>query len=356
LAKSNRILLAPLNWGLGHATRCIPIIEALLEQGAEVLLASDGVALALLKKEYPQLPAFELPSYDIYYRSQNMVLNMALQWPKMMNAIRKEHRFLKTLVRQEAIDLIISDNRYGCYHASTNNIFISHQLNLKVPTLLLRTVVNKVNRLLLKPFDEIWVPDLAGQPNLSGDLSHPSPLPKVHYLGLLSRMRYATSAKKYDLAIVLSGPEPQRTYLEKKIRSQLQDFPNQKIIIVQGITNSEHRTIDGNLETVSYLTSRELNEVLLTSDLILCRSGYSSLMDLAKLRRKALLIPTPGQTEQEYLSKHLQKQGFFYSSTQETFNLKTAITEAKNYPGFPEAYFSTGNLKDKIEALNKGTN
>jgi len=348
LANPPRILVAPLNWGLGHATRCIPLIETLLAQGAEVLLASDGVALDLLKKEYPHLPTIELPSYNIYYHSENMIWNMALQWPKMMRAIRREHQELKSLVRKEAIDLIISDNRYGCFHPSTKNIFLSHQLNLKVPTFLLRTVVNQVNRLLLKPFDEIWVPDLASSPNLSGDLSHPSPIPKVHYLGLLSRMRYAISPKKYDLAIVLSGPEPQRTYLEEKIINQIQHFPEYKIILVQGSPNAKPpRDID-HLECVAFLTSRELNKTLLAADLIICRSGYSSLMDLAKLRRKALLIPTPGQTEQEYLAKHLKEQGFFFSTSQESLTLKDHLPKARQFSGFPENYFSHGDLEQKI--------
>ena len=329
----------------------MPLIKALLDRGVEVFLASDGAALDLLKKEYPNLPAFELPSYNIYYRSQNMVWNMALQWPKMMSAIRKEHQYLKTLVREEAIDIIISDNRYGCFHASTKNIFLSHQLNLKVPTLLLRTVVNQVNRLLLKPFDEIWVPDLANTRNLSGDLSHPSPLSNVQYLGLLSRMQYFASPKKYDFAIVLSGPEPQRSYLEEKILAQLQHFPKHKIILIQGTLNSERRRSIGNLESVPYLTSQQLNEVLLASDLIICRSGYSSLMDLAKLRCKALLIPTPGQTEQEYLAKHLQEQGFFFSTTQEALNLKMSIAKAEEYPGFPKGYFPSGKLKSTLEKL-----
>ena len=329
----------------------MPLIAALLDRGAEVLLASDGAALDLLKKEYPDLPAFELPSYNIYYHRQNMVWNMALQWPKMMQAIRKEHQYLKTLVRKENIDLIISDNRYGCFHTSTKNIFLSHQLNLKVPTLLLRTVVNQVNRLLLKPFEEIWVPDLANTPNLSGDLSHPHSLSNVHYLGLLSRMQYAASPKKYDLAIVLSGPEPQRTYLEEKILAQVQHFPKHKIILIQGTPNSEQTRSIGNLESVAYLTSHKLNEVLLASDLIICRSGYSSLMDLSKLRRKALLIPTPGQTEQEYLAKHLQEQGFFFSTSQERLDLENDLPQASRFPGFPAHYFSDGNMEQKIAKI-----
>lgn len=350
LKKSKRILIAPLNWGLGHATRCIPIIDALLERGAEVMLASDGGALRLLEEEYPDLPAFRLPAYEVRYGSSNMIWNMAGQLPKIARAIRREHRALQKLVEAHRIDVVISDNRYGCYHHSTQNIFLTHQLHIQMPHPLLSHLLAQINTYFLRRFDEIWVPDLPGSPNLSGRLSHPPVLPNIYYLGLLSRMQHKACPARYDLVIVLSGPEPQRSYLEKAISEQLSAFKTQSILLVQGKVGMQKREKKGNLEIVSYLTSTALNEVMLSADLIVCRPGYSSLMDLALLRRKALLIPTPGQTEQEYLADHLAQQALFYSVAQKELDLEKAVEKAKKFPGFTANSFAqTHHLAQIIE-------
>lgn len=348
LKKSKRILIAPLNWGLGHVTRCIPIIEILLAQGAEVILASDGGALRLLKQEYPALPAFKLPAYEVRYGSRSMVWNMAWQLPRIGRAVRREYGELQKLVKAQQIDIVISDNRYGCYSPATHNIFLTHQLNIQMPNRLLDFFVAQANKQLLQRFDEIWVPDLPSLPNLSGDLSHPAPLSKVHYLGLLSRMRHYECPRRYDIAIVLSGPEPQRSYLENQIRAQLSNLSALSILLVQGVMKEQKQEVENGLETVSYLTSSALNEAMLSADLIICRPGYSSLMDLAMLRRKALLIPTPGQTEQEYLAKHLQSQGLFYAVAQKELDLAKAVEKAKTYPGFTKNSFKEINPLAKI--------
>lgn len=329
-----KILITALNWGLGHATRCIPLIRALEQQGYEVVLASDGVAMYLLRAEFPHLPVLELPSYRIQYESHNMVRNIARQLPRILWAIRAEHRVTARLVREYGITHVISDNRYGCRNAATHNILLTHQLHLKVNNGLLQWCANTLLEWVIRRFDAIWVPDAPAPRDLAGTLAHP-PLehPPVRYIGLLSRMKPGAADLDYDVAIVLSGPEPQRTILEQRLTEQAIAL-SYKFIIVQGNPRQKyHHFVSDNVELVSFLTSEELNEVLLRSRVIVCRSGYSSLMDLAVLGKKAVLIPTPGQTEQEYLAQKLSEQGCFLVQHQDSIDLELALKAVENTTG-----------------------
>ncbi len=342
MSKTQRILITPLNWGLGHATRCIPIIDALLSAGQEVILASDGRALSLLKKEYPNLKIFELPGYEIRYEGSGMIWNIAKQLPKISRAILKERKAVKKIVEKEKIDVIISDNRYGCRNKQCKNIFITHQVNIAIPNRSLEIITNKINHHLINLFDECWIPDFEGENSLAGKLSNNN---KDHqFIGPLSRFNRKELKKEYDLIAVLSGPEPQRSILETKLIEQLKalDF---KSLIVQGKTEKlESFEISDQLKTVSYLTSEDLNEAILKSEIIIARSGYSTIMDLVALGKKAILIPTPGQTEQEYLAERLMDQQLFYHQSQNTFDLKNALKESSKYPGFNHSKSSQYSL------------
>lgn len=347
-----RILVAPLNWGLGHVTRCIPLIRTLRNMGAEPLLASDGGALNLLKAEFPDLPAFKLPSYRIRYDSANMVRNIAWQLPRILYAIRSEQWATERLVAEQGIDGIISDNRYGCFSRKARSVILSHQLYLRVPNPFLQWSANRMLRRALARFDAVWVPDLPEAPGLSGELSHgPDPAhPEVHYVGPLSRFRPAAPREtEYDVAVVLSGPEPQRTYLEQRLLEQAMLLP-QKFIFVQGKTRAKsHYYAADNVEVVSYLTSGELNDVLLASETIVCRSGYSSIMDLAALGKKALLIPTPGQTEQEYLADFLSDQNAFTVQKQDAIDLEAGLEQAPATTGFRTGQFDVDALATRLQ-------
>ena len=332
------ILIAPLNWGLGHATRCMPLINALLDRGIHPILASDGTALALLQKEYPNLTTLELPAYNIQYRGNNMMLTMGAQLPKIINAIFLEQKAIKKIVQDQQIDIIISDNRYGVFHKNCRNIFMTHQLNIKIPNSILENIVAGVNHRLIRRFDECWVPDYSKAPRLAGTLSENSGLPMVKYMGSLSRMKKEILPIKYKIAIVLSGPEPQRTNLENILLEQLVDYLDD-VCFVRGVVNDLPPPIidNKNISILNYLTSAKLNQVLNKSEIVVCRSGYSSLMDLVKLNKSAVLIPTPGQTEQEYLADYLSKTGGFLMATQKDFNLKNSLvalekTTTANWP------------------------
>ena len=336
---SPNILIAPLNWGLGHATRCMPIIDALLERGITPVLASDGRALDLLRAEYPQLNCLELPAYNVTYGSDKMIRAMAGQLPKIVLAIQQERQAIKKIVAAHKINIIISDNRYGVHHRTTRNIFITHQLNIKIPFAPLGFLVNKINHYYIRRFHTCWVPDYPQSPRLAGTLSDNPGLPSVQYLGPLSRMKKLDVATQYQVVAVLSGPEPQRSRLEEIILKQLEesDF---KAVLVRGITDDKKvlKSDNKNILIHNYLTATALNQAIVASEIVVCRSGYSSIMDLIKLDKKAILIPTPGQTEQEYLAQYLSQKGIsdtafggvFTIQKQGQFNLKKAIFELQN--------------------------
>ena len=342
--------MAPLNWGLGHATRCIPLIRELLTQQAEVLIASDGRAFRLLQKEFPQLRSFLLPAYDITYPSNSMLWNMALQLPKIQRAIRAEHKTIRQLVEQEKIDCIISDNRYGCYDQRIISIFITHQVFIKSGYCCGDYLLKKINHFLIQRFDELWIPDISQFPGLAGELSHGEISMAHQYLGPLSRFITQEVPQTYDVAVVLSGPEPQRSYLEKAIRQQAQKSSRQ-FLIIQGVTDREKYEKAANIETISYLKGDRLNQVLLGSKAIISRSGYSTIMDLIKIQKPAILVPTPGQTEQEYLASLFEKEGIFHVQRQSHLNLSLALNALDNYTYSFEGMQSDKLLKTAVRKL-----
>ncbi len=231
-----KVIVAPLNWGLGHATRCIPIIRELLAQGATPILASDGAALALLRREFPDIECIELPSYNIRYAKNGgfrLALKMLFLLPFILKAIVLEYFFIRKYCKNNSIHIVISDNRFGLIPPPpVSSIFLTHQIEIQTPFRFTTWVVNLINHFFLNPFDEIWIPDSAAFPNLSGKLSHgnfsKNISQKMVYLEPLSRFTrpLAHVEKRFDIAVILSGPEPQRTILENKIWQQLHEILN----------------------------------------------------------------------------------------------------------------------------------
>lgn len=317
-----KILVAPLNWGLGHATRCIPIINSLLANNFEPVIASDGVALELLKKEFPELECLKLPGYDIEYSKKGYFLKLKLlkNSPKVINAIKAEKRATKHIVETHNIKGIISDNRLGVYNKLVPSVFITHQLQvLSGNTTWLST---KMHQKIMEKFDECWVPDTLEAPNLSGKLGHPkrSDL-NIKYIGPLSRFNKLHLKAEHDVMVLLSGPEPQRTMLEEKLLHEFKGFDG-KVLFVKGIVEKEQTVSkEGNMTIHNFLMGNELEKALNECDLIVSRSGYTTIMDLAKLEKKAFFIPTPGQFEQEYLAKRLEELQLVPFCKQDDFGL-----------------------------------
>ncbi|MEM1259495.1 MAG: glycosyltransferase [Bacteroidota bacterium] len=337
MSKRDRILVAPLNWGLGHATRCIPIIKALLQHGFQPVLASDGAALSLLQKEFPKLQAVKLPSYKIKYaeKAQHFKLKMIWDSPKVVKAMAKEKKEIKHLVKKHQINGIISDNRLGVYYKKVPCVFITHQLNVLSGNT--TWFSSKMHQGIIKKFDACWVPDVAGKPNLTGKLGHlkKSKL-NITYLGPLSRFEKEELPQKFDLLVLLSGPQPQRGMLAEKLLEGLKEFSG-NVLFVKGKIEGKQMVTPllypkASVTVYNFMQSQELEEAINASKLVLCRSGYTTVMDLAKLEKKAFFIPTPGQYEQEYLAKRLDEKRIVPYATQENFKLMD-LERLHNYAG-----------------------
>jgi uncharacterized protein (TIGR00661 family) len=348
-----RILVAPLDWGLGHATRCIPIIQDLQARGCEVWMAGEGVQEHLLKEEFPQLPFLQLDGYRVRYSRSavGLVLSIFTQTHKILTTIKKENAWLKKMVVEYDLDAVISDNRFGLYHASIPCIFITHQLTIKSPLgKWSEKILQKRNYRFINRFTTCWVPDEENKNNLAGELSHPEKKPNipVKYIGPLSRFDSFSppaggGGDKNHLLIILSGPEPQRSILENKIVKEISHY-NGTATIVRGIPGSPSLIPSTNMiKFYNHLASDELKNEILKAEYIISRCGYSTIMDLIRLQKKSILIPTPGQTEQEYLSKYLFQKQIAFCISQKEFSLNDSLAKANQFTyDLPEV--NTGQL------------
>lgn len=320
--QNKKILIAPLNWGLGHATRCIPIIEGVLAYGFEPILAGDGESLELLKKEFPKLVSYDLPDSKVQYTEQSSLLKIKLlsQVPRLMRSVIEERKRVKEIHNIERLGGVISDNRPGVRLDEVPSIYITHQLQvLSGATTFFST---RWHQNIISEFTECWVPDFL-EDGLAGKLSHGDKITNsIKYIGPQSRFSKKPGVKKWDLLVVLSGPEPQRTLLEKKVLKEVTSFKG-KCLIVQGkIEEKQQRTDENNVSIVNYMQGAELQTAIDESHLVLSRSGYSSIMDLYAMEARAFFIPTPGQYEQEYLALYLQNKGFASFCRQDSFTLE----------------------------------
>jgi UDP-N-acetylglucosamine transferase subunit ALG13 len=333
-AKSSKcILVAPLDWGLGHTTRCIPIIRHLLAQGHRVLVAGNDTQHGLLSAVLSGFEWLPLRGYEVRYaRSSHAFMPRLLaQVPRIRRRIAGEHAWLQQQVAGGKIDAVISDNRYGLYSAEVPCIIMTHQLQvLSGMGALADQVVRQLHYKFLEKFEACWIVDKPAD-GLSGKLAHPGQLPEMacHYIGLLSgcaggATEQAATANPY-LLVLLSGTEPQRSILQSLLWQQCLEY-KEPVVFVAGSTQADiPDDIPSHIRFVQRVAGKELQQLIAGASLVLCRSGYSSVMDLAALQKPAVLIPTPGQTEQEYLARHLQEQGLFPTAAQSNFVLEEAM-------------------------------
>jgi len=312
MRQTKNILIAPLNWGLGHATRCIPMINKYQAEGHRLIIASDGAALKLLQKEFPDAIFEALPAYNITYARKAWLnpWHFLRKIPHILKTIRQERQVTEMLIDKYQIDILISDNRFGVYSKKVFSVYMTHQIRvLSNWTTFLTTWLHQK---IYQKYDEIWVPDVAGKPNYSGKLGHLSRQnPKIKYIGIQSRMNQQKLTKKYDVLAVLSGPEPQRSLLEEKLLKIFKKLPL-KTALVQGVvTGTPEMKNKNSTDVYNYLTSKDLERLINQSEIIISRSGYTSVMDLTVLQKKVIWIPTPGQPEQFYLARYLS-QNFHY--------------------------------------------
>ncbi len=349
--KPKRVLVAPLDWGLGHASRCVPVIRALQQLGCSVFLAGAGPSLKLLQTEFPKLPAFHLPPYNpVYPHKGSMMVKMLLQVGRFNRVVRAEHRATVELVGQQGIDAIIADNRYGCYVDGKPCVLITHQLNLQapIPWQGLALLANSVTRRYLRKFTGCWVPDFPGS-MLTGKLSATTDK-QIRFIGPLSRFGFPPeqTQTQYDVLALISGPEPQRSLFETLVSQQLVQS-GKKALIVRGVIHQNRNWLSENVEVVDYLSGATLEQALLQSEIVLARSGYSTIMDLARLQKKAIFVPTPGQTEQEYLASRFEKSGITFFMNQKSFSLTEALRASEQYCGFKKYTFDNELLLQPLK-------
>jgi uncharacterized protein (TIGR00661 family) len=329
---SKRILIAPLDWGLGHATRCIPIIRHLLDINQHPIIAASGRPLSLLKAEFPEVESVELEGYNISYpQGSGMAWKMFRSTPQILKRIIQEGAELNELITKLNLDAVISDNRFGLYSDRIPCVYMTHQVMIKAP--FFETTLYRMHMNYIRKFNHVWIPDFEND-GLSGDLAHKHPKPfNGQYIGPLSRFNPLHSELKTDVLVLISGPEPQRTRFEELVLEQLKGFEG-KVMAVVGTPDNDFDRTEGNLRVVSHLNAEQLQQEIASAKLIVSRSGYSTIMDLAAMGKKAVFVPTPGQTEQEYLAKLFDANGMHPAMKQQHLNLLEAIARSKDYSGF----------------------
>jgi uncharacterized protein (TIGR00661 family) len=354
ILSGKKIVVAPLNWGLGHATRSIPVVERLIHFGAEVHLAGDGASLKFISEEFPTLKTHLLPSYNIEYPTGwGGAWKTVMKAPSIIRAIKEEQKEIQKIISEYKIDGIISDNRYGVYSNKIQSIFLGHQIRVLPPKLFRwgSGIILLWHKSFLKKFNEIWIPDFEDENNLSGILSHDLSIKlPIKYIGPQSRFSsydLSKETKNNKIVAVLSGPEPQRTFFEQKITEQLQEI-NTPSVLIRGVVEERKNQQKGNLTIKNYLHSRDLLEEISNAKCIICRPGYSTMMDLSLFGKKVILIPTPGQTEQEYLAENLSKQGKAVVQKQKSFHLKEAILRLDGIDCLPISKWNNDLLDQEI--------
>ncbi|NII24260.1 UDP-N-acetylglucosamine--N-acetylmuramyl-(pentapeptide) pyrophosphoryl-undecaprenol N-acetylglucosamine transferase [Pseudoflavitalea sp. X16] len=332
------VLIAPLDWGLGHTTRCIPLIRELINLGCDVIIACNSTQKELLQQEFPTIPYTHLAGYDIRYGQTRWITfaRLVLQSLKILMKIKQEKRWLRHFLTSRPVDALISDNRFGLYTTGIPTVFMTHQLGIKTGLgSFADLVARRWNYRRIERFTTCWVPDKAGNPSLAGELSHPARMPAVPvaYIGGLSRFTPCTgNTEAGGLLIILSGPEPQRSIFEALLLQQVKDYKG-RVTIVRGLPLATALpAAPENCTLLNHAPAAVLHTLICPATLVISRCGYTTVMDLLKLHKKTILVPTPGQAEQEYLAHYLQKQSWAYTTPQRGFVLGKALAEADGFP------------------------
>ena len=334
--KCEKILVAPLDWGLGHTARCVPVIRYLRSLGHRVTFAGNDWQSHFINETFKDIDIIHLDGYNVKYgrTRSSFIFTILSQLPGLYKTIRNEHEWLLQQVAKHNFDRVISDNRYGLHHSRIPSVIMTHQLQLQSGISgVADNELRKLHYKYLNRFNECWVVDVEGEPNLSGKLAHPQKLPDhTHYIGLISQFEAKGNAEGKNLVVLLSGPEPQRSILSNVLWEQLKNY-KEPVTFIEGSNNVAIRNdIPPNINYYKQITGDILQPLLEKATMVVCRSGYSTLMDMVALNKKAIIIPTPGQTEQEYLGKHLHAEGVFFATEQKNFDLKASLEKASHFP------------------------
>lgn len=380
------VLICPLNWGLGHAARCVPVVNVFLRLGWDVVVAGDWPVLGYLKGVFGATIQYQfLADVRVRYPSSGrFAVKLFMQMPKLLFALIREHLSIKRVIKSTGATLIISDNRYGVFSPKVKSIFMTHQLFIRAMDgyRWFEPVISRIGLWLIRRFDTCWVPDYEGSENLSGDLSHRYQVPGIQFIGPLSRFAAMDVVDEINplpkdfpddfILVLLSGPEPQRSILERMLYEQFL-VASHCVVFVRGLTdklpgNTKKSPVSGGLTTSKTLSdgrtriidfldlpSKKMAYLIRNASLVISRPGYSTIMDLAVFGKKALLIPTPGQTEQEYLGRRMRDHEWALSVGQKHLHLSKHLSEAMQYKGIPYMPEKSGLLELAVRAIDNGS-
>ena len=364
--KQKAVCISPLDWGLGHATRCISLIHALESLDYKVYIATEGKHEAILREAFPNAVFLHIKGYRIWYTRARALLIPAIivQIPKIIKAVINEYFWLKRTAKQYSFDLIISDNRFGFFHKEIASVFITHQLELQTPFAWSTRLNQIITYAFINKYAACWVADMLPPNNLSGVLANPKQVPntRLWYMHCLSRLieeqevaeGIALNAKTNLFLGIVSGPEPQRTLLENILWEEGNAL-DEKFVLIAGLpdNNGYHKKTErGTL--YHHLNGAALKNQIHQAEFIICRGGYTTLMELIPFQKKLIFIPTPGQTEQEYLGKYWEHKKWAICFSQSEFNLKDAINKAREfeYQTPPFIAFSKDALVNELKQLS----
>ncbi len=335
-----RVLFSTLNWGIGHATRDIPLIDTLLENGHQVDIIACGIAHDLLKREYPHADFFRIEDYPRPYHAEGFSSKMFIRMiPKMLLILKKEKRQTDELLKKRRYSLIISDERFGIYSKDIPSLFFSHEFRWEFADV---KILDKMSEHFMnyrhRNFEKVIVPDNApGKDSLAGKLSYTKGNKKAYYAGIISSVQKTDVKEDIDYLISISGPLEQKEGFYRRVIKQIGKLKGKKIILIGDPSKNIQKNIDSNTQIRSHATRSEMTDLMNRARFIITRSGYTTIMELAELEKKqALLIPTPGQSEQEYLSAYYEKKGWFHSVNQKDIDLPKDIMHARKYKGLPK--------------------
>jgi len=367
LKKRLNILICPLEWGLGHAARMIPIARKLQEMDNNVIIASGEEHLSLFRDEIPGLSYISFPGFKPGYSSfLPQYLALFFKTPLLLYHIILEHIKLKRFIKNYSIDIIISDNRFGLWNKNTTSVYITHMPLIPFPKALkfLEPAGVFLHRIIIKKYSLCFIPDLPGDLNLSGRLSHGIRHPhNVRYIGILSKFNSSPpdlNENPVDFrhnTVILSGPEPQREILKQKLIAFFKESKSQTVMFEGKPEKSGVSSRNGSIIFFSHLPTSGMKKVIESSESIIARSGYTTIMELVSLNCSATLIPTPGQTEQEYLADYLSEKAWFYKISQDEIKRGINLHPVKHLwqdeINIQSSFLLTAALKELLEKHHK---
>ena len=355
-SQKKNVFIAPLNWGLGHATRLLPLIKYLVEKNYTVYIGASGRSKEILKQEVNKCFFIDFPEYPIKYPQSRFFVSrfMLIVFPNMLLAMKKEKNRIKVLHEQYKFNLIISDNRFSLALKGVKSLLISHQLRYKLPWPIqkMEWLPEYFNTRHFRKYDKIIIPDTNQNKTLTGDLSHNMrylPAEKLYYLGIMTDLEESIDGnnKAIDYFVIISGPEPQRTKFEKIILKQVCDLKG-RIVVALGKPEKAYKIRMGNVEIYAYLNREKISYYMKKAKFIISRPGYTTVMEMIESKKHGLFIPTPGQIEQIYLAKYYLENKWCYYTSQYRIDLINAVKIAQTYPGFPENFSRSRENLDKL--------